>query len=71
MSQKFATAPEPNEEARAAGVARWCSLNNSADNEWGFGQSVPMFLLFLPVLSTLEAYFGEFPEPKTGTTRAQ
>lgn len=62
LSQKFTPAPKPNEEALAAGVSSWCSLNNSADNEWGFGQNVPMFLLFLPVLSTVEAYFGEFPE---------
>lgn len=68
LSQKFTIAPQPNEEALAAGVSSWCSLNNSADNKWGFGQSVPMFLLLLPVLSTIEAYFGEFPERKTGTT---
>lgn len=59
LVQKFATAPEPNDNALAAGISSWCSLNNSADNKWGFGQSVAMFLLFLPVLSTFEVYLEE------------
>lgn len=28
-------------------------------NQWGFGQTLPMFLLLLPIMSAAEAYYGK------------
>ena len=35
-----------------------CSSQDKEVNEWGFGQTLPMFLLLLPLLSAAEAYYG-------------
>ena len=35
-----------------------CSSRDNEVNQWGFGQTLPMFLLLLPLLSAAEAYYG-------------
>ena len=39
-----------------------CTLNSVDENSWGFGQIVPMLLLWLPFLSALEVYTGKLCE---------
>jgi len=48
LAQKFA--PAWSDE--------FCSLNNSDENQWGFGQTLAMFLLLQPLVTALETYFG-------------
>ena len=35
-----------------------CNRRDDEVNQWGFGQTLPMFLLLLPLLSAVEAYYG-------------
>ena len=35
-----------------------CSLNNSADNQWGFGQYLVLVMTFAPFLSVLEDFLS-------------
>lgn len=51
LAQKFAKPGSPREGM--------CTLSSSDENAWGFGQLLPMFLLWLPLLSAFEAYVGE------------
>ena len=39
-----------------------CTLSSASENTWGFGQIVPMLLLWLPFLSALELYTGKSSE---------
>lgn len=48
LAQKFAPTPDP----------QFCSLNNADENLWGFGQTLPMFLLLQPLVTALETYLG-------------
>lgn len=32
------------------------------DNEWTFGQTMPLFLMILPAISIIEALLGKQPE---------
>jgi hypothetical protein len=59
LKQKYAKAPTPSAAERAQGVGQWCSLWNSNDNSMSFGQFLPLFLLMLPVYSSVGKYFGK------------
>jgi hypothetical protein len=37
----------------------YCNLSGAGENTWSFGQTLPMFLLLLPLLSAAETYFGK------------
>jgi hypothetical protein len=37
----------------------YCNLSSAGENTWSFGQTLPMFLLFLPLFSAAETYFGK------------
>jgi hypothetical protein len=34
-------------------------IEDEGDNKWGFGQTTPLVLLALPVITIVEEYFGE------------
>ena len=34
--------------------------NDNPENDWGFGQILPFFMLLLPVLSAMDYFSGEF-----------
>lgn len=55
LMQKFAgpTSEEVTSEIICQG------LNNPAENQWGFGQMLSMFVLVLPVLAAIETYLGK------------
>lgn len=42
-----------------------CDLRTSNEDTWGFGQLLPMLLLWLPLLSAVEAYNGNLPNEKS------
>ncbi|MCJ1388162.1 hypothetical protein MMC18_001007 [Xylographa bjoerkii] len=66
FTQKFMKNPDPG----------GCDLTSFEEDEWGFGQTLPMFFLFLPVLSAIETYFEikvreeTTTVPTTGYTRS-
>lgn len=45
-----------DDECEFAGICN--GLNNPAENKWGFGQMLAMFVLVLPVLAAIETYQG-------------
>lgn len=47
LLQKFSPAPEG-----------FCSLTDAQENTWGFGQTLPLVLLLIPVLTVLGTYYG-------------
>jgi len=36
----------------------FCSLANVQENTWGFGQTLPLVLLLIPLLTVIETYYG-------------
>jgi hypothetical protein len=51
LAQKFSK-PSSDDE----GI---CTLSSSDENAWGFGQILPVLLLWLPIFSAIEVYIGE------------
>ena len=43
---------------RANGVQYMKEEDQSVENQWGFGQFVPMFLIFLPMMTAWEIWYG-------------
>jgi len=65
LKQKFTHPPPVTDDASEAGIKRWCGLNNPGDNEWVFGQTVAVVMLLLPLMTTIEAYYGMLAELNT------
>lgn len=49
LSQKFAVPGKEDGE-------RWCGLQNEGDNVWGFGQTLSVVMLLLPVMSAGQVF---------------
>ncbi|KAJ4351590.1 pre-rRNA-processing protein esf1 [Didymosphaeria variabile] len=47
LSQKFSVPEE---------AGKWCGLQDEAENEWGFGQTLSVVMLLLPAMSAAQAY---------------
>lgn len=47
LSQKFAVSKDKE---------KWCGLQDSGENNWGFGQTLSMVMLLLPVMSATLMY---------------
>ena len=45
---------------REAGAAQMDPGGSSGQSGWGFGQMVPLFLIFLPILTVVEIFYGTF-----------
>jgi hypothetical protein len=58
LLQKFTKAPPPTADERKHGIGQWCSINNEADNMWGFGQLCAMILLLVPFYAATQASCG-------------
>lgn len=56
LMQKFA-GPSLEEVSKYEVMCQ--GLNNPAENQWGFGQMLSMFVLVLPVLAAIETYLGK------------
>ena len=46
-------------------------IGNGSENVWGFGQVLPCFLLLLPLLVSIEAFFGTIPSYQSGVYSSQ
>ena len=52
---------------RAQGLSYIPAGSLSAQSNWGFGQLVPMFLIFIPIFTAFEIFWGKYPRSKLST----
>ena len=45
---------------REAGAPQMDPSSSSDQSAWGFGQMIPLFLIFLPILTAIEIFYGTF-----------